>query len=114
MKKNKKSKKKDYLKLLFSILNILIAMYLLKKNKYIFLCLYSLSLYLMLVTVKGKELRIIGKIAKKEIQSVVWPKKKEIIKTTSVVLLIIFIISIIIWTLDTLISGLITIMINQS
>ncbi|MCX2956072.1 MAG: preprotein translocase subunit SecE, partial [Candidatus Portiera aleyrodidarum] len=45
----------------------------------------------MLVTVKGKELRIIGKIAKKEIQSVVWPKKKEIIKTTSVVLLIIFI-----------------------
>lgn len=109
-----KHKKTDLLKWFFSIMNIFIAMYFFKKNKYIFLLLYSLSLYVMLVTVKGKELRIVGKDAKKEIKSVVWPKKKQIIKNTSVVLLFIFLISIIIWTLDTLISGLITIMINQN
>ncbi|CAA3706588.1 preprotein translocase subunit SecE [Candidatus Portiera aleyrodidarum] len=109
-----KNKKYDYLKWLFSIINILIAIYLLKNNKYIYLLLYSLSIYVMLITVKGKELRILGKNAKKEIKSVVWPKKKEIIKTTIVVVLVIFILSIIIWILDTLISGLIAIIINKN
>lgn len=109
-----KNKKYDYLKWLFSIINILIAIYLLKNNKYIYLLLYSLSIYVMLITVKGKELRSLGKNAKKEIKSVVWPKKKEIIKTTIVVVLVIFILSIIIWILDTLISGLIAIIINKN
>lgn len=108
-----KNKKYDYLKWLFSIINILIAIDLLKNNKYIYLLLYSLSIYVMLITVKGKELRSLGKNAKKEIKSVVWPKKKEIIKTTIVVVLVIFILSIIIWILDTLISGLIAIIINK-
>ncbi|AGI27140.1 Preprotein translocase subunit SecE [Candidatus Portiera aleyrodidarum] len=109
-----KNKKYDELKWLYSIINILIAIYLLKNNKYIYLLLYSLSIYVMLMTVKGKELRSLGKNAKKEIKRVVWPKKQEIIKTTIVVVLVIFILSIIIWILDTLISGLIAILIKKN
>ncbi|CAA3705652.1 Preprotein translocase subunit SecE [Candidatus Portiera aleyrodidarum] len=110
----KKNKKYDYLKWLFSTMNILISMYYLKYNKYIFLLLYSLSICVMLITVKGKYLISLGKNAKKEIKSLVWPKPKEIIKTTIVVLLVTIIISFIIWTMDTLISGFLIIMLHKN
>lgn len=113
-------KKYDFLKWFVSIINIIIALliniYLLKNNIYdiYILLLYSLSIYLMLITVKGKELIFLGNNAKKEINRVFWPKKKEIIKTTIVVVLVIFILGIIIWILDTLISGLIAIIIKKT
>ncbi|WP_219848815.1 preprotein translocase subunit SecE [Candidatus Portiera aleyrodidarum] len=120
----KKNIKSEFLKWFFSIISIIFAILINSSNRYLYrylliseICiifLYSFSIYLMLITIKGKELIFLGKNAKKEIKFVFWPKKKEIIKTTLIVVFFIFILGILIWILDTLISGLIAIIINKN
>ncbi|WP_219848529.1 preprotein translocase subunit SecE [Candidatus Portiera aleyrodidarum] len=113
----KKNIKSEFLKWFFSIISIIFAILINSSFAISEICiifLYSFSIYLMLITIKGKELIFLGKNAKKEIKFVFWPKKKEIIKTTIIVVFFIFILGLLIWILDTLISGLIAIIINKN
>lgn len=59
---------------------------------------------LALMTAKGKSLVVLAQEAKKEIQRVVWPTRPETIQTTVIVLAAVFVVGLLLWLIDTLLS----------
>ena len=61
-----------------------------------------------LTTVKGQLLLEFAKEARTELRKVVWPTRQETVQSTMMVIAMVFIMAIILWTVDSLLMWLIT------
>ena len=63
-----------------------------------------LALYIVSQTPRGSNLLVILKEARNEMRKVVWPKRQETIQTSLIVVVVVLIMSLLLWGLDSLLS----------
>ncbi|OMH39008.1 preprotein translocase subunit SecE [Motiliproteus sp. MSK22-1] len=63
---------------------------------------------LALQTTKGKAFFDMFKEAKTEIRKVVWPTRQETVQTTAIVVVVVLIVGILLWAIDSLLSWLVS------
>lgn len=76
------------------------------------LVLAGIAGYLAARTVKGKAFIKLGAEARTEIRKVVWPTRQETMHTTLIVAVVVVIVAILLWGLDSTISWLISLLIG--
>lgn len=76
------------------------------------LVLAGIAGWLASLTAKGKAFIQLGLEARTEIRKVVWPTWPETQSTTLIVVAVVFVVAIILWAVDSLLSWLITMMIG--
>jgi preprotein translocase subunit SecE len=64
--------------------------------------------FVSLQTVKGKAFFLLFKEAKQEIRKVVWPTRQETLQTTAIVVVVVLIVGLMLWGLDSLLSWLVS------
>ena len=64
--------------------------------------------FVSLQTAKGKALFTLFKEAKQEIRKVVWPTRQETAQTTAIVVVVVLIVGLMLWGLDSLLSWLVS------
>lgn len=64
--------------------------------------------FIALQTAKGKKFSALAKGAKTEIRRVVWPTRQETIQTTLIVLVVVFLMSLLLWGVDSLLSWIVS------
>ncbi|WP_348769457.1 preprotein translocase subunit SecE [Buchnera aphidicola] len=98
------------------ILCILIDCYLNKINFFIrfalITCLISFALGILIYTKKGKIILLYINSSKNEIQKIMWPKYKETLYTTVIIILVTIFMSLLLWGLDNIIFRLIAFVIG--
>ncbi|WP_343154291.1 preprotein translocase subunit SecE [Buchnera aphidicola (Aphis aurantii)] len=98
------------------ILCILIDCYLNKINFFIrfalIICLISFALGILIYTKKGKIILLYINSSKNEIQKIMWPKYKETLYTTVIIILVTIFMSLLLWGLDNIIFRLIAFVIG--
>ena len=62
----------------------------------------------LLQTIKGRALWELTKEAKQEIRKVVWPSRQETVQTTLVVVVVVLIMGLILWALDSLLGWMVS------
>jgi preprotein translocase subunit SecE len=68
----------------------------------------GLSIYLGSQTGKGREITGFVRDARIEVRKVVWPTRKETTQTTGIVLVVVFLVAIMLWILDTMLGWLVS------
>jgi preprotein translocase subunit SecE len=68
--------------------------------------------WLASLTAKGKAFIQLGQEARTEIRKVVWPTRQETQSTTFIVVAVVFVVAIILWAVDSLLSWLITMVVG--
>jgi preprotein translocase subunit SecE len=68
--------------------------------------------WLASLTAKGKAFIQLGLEARTEIRKVVWPTRQETQSTTFIVVAVVFVVALILWMIDTLLTWLITLIIG--
>jgi preprotein translocase subunit SecE len=63
-----------------------------------------LALFIAFQTARGKAFYVMFSEARNEIRKVVWPNRQETTQTTLIVLVVVFIMSLLLWGLDSLLS----------
>ncbi len=64
--------------------------------------------FVSLQTAKGKAFFLLFKEAKQEIRKVVWPTRQETLQTTMIVVVVVLIMGLLLWGLDSLLSWLVS------
>tara|TARA_Y100000782_G_scaffold115082_1_gene154554 strand:- start:6960 stop:7328 length:369 start_codon:yes stop_codon:yes gene_type:complete len=64
--------------------------------------------FVSLQTVKGKAFFLLFKEAKQEIRKVVWPTRQETLQTTAIVVVVVLVVGLMLWGLDSLLSWLVS------
>lgn len=64
--------------------------------------------YIALQTSKGKSFSDLAKAAKSEIRRVVWPTRQETVQTTLIVLVVVLLMSLMLWGVDSLLGWIVS------
>jgi preprotein translocase subunit SecE len=72
------------------------------------LILGALAAWLAVQTTKGAALLNLCLEAKTEVRKVVWPTRQETTQTTMIVLVVVFILAIVLWLLDSLLGAVVS------
>lgn len=64
--------------------------------------------FVALQTVKGREFFALAKSAKAEIRRVVWPTRQETVQTTLIVLVVVILMSLMLWGVDSLLGWIVS------
>ncbi len=75
---------------------------------FLIICIIKISL----CTKKGKDIFLYIKMSQKEVQKIIWPKYKETLYTTLIVIFVTILISFLLWCLDSIIFRLIAFIIS--
>lgn len=100
----------DTIKLLFALALVIagsIGFHIYKTESLLFsvlglVAVVVLALFISMTTLKGKQAWGFVRDARIEVKKVVWPSKQETMQTTLVVFVMVFIVGIILWLMDTL------------
>ncbi|ADP67605.1 preprotein translocase subunit SecE [Buchnera aphidicola str. JF98 (Acyrthosiphon pisum)] len=79
---------------------------------FIISCLMLCAIGTMIYTKKGKDILLYIVMSKKEMQKIIWPKYKETLYTTLIVISVTIFISFILWSIDSVIFRLIAFIIS--
>ncbi|BAB12767.1 preprotein translocase subunit SecE [Buchnera aphidicola str. APS (Acyrthosiphon pisum)] len=79
---------------------------------FIISCLMLCAIGTMIYTKKGKDILLYIVMSKKEMQKIIWPKYKETLYTTFIVISVTIFISFILWSIDSVIFRLIAFIIS--
>lgn len=76
------------------------------------LVLAAVAFFVAAGTAKGKSLLVLAKEARSEIRKVVWPSRQETMQTTMIVVVVVLLMGLVLWGLDSLFGWLVSIIVG--
>ncbi len=76
------------------------------------LVLGAVALFIAAQTAKGRSLLVLAKESRAEIRKVVWPSRPETVQTTLIVVVVVLIMGLLLWGLDTFLGWLVSLIVG--
>lgn len=76
------------------------------------LVLGALALFIAAQTAKGRSLLVLAKESRAEIRKVVWPSRPETVQTTLIVVVVVLIMGLLLWGLDTFLGWIVSLIVG--